>query len=168
MGKKNAEVMAAQRARFVEGAARNKVSEKKAARLFELVEHFAGYGFPKAHSTTYALLAYQTAYLKANYPRHFAAALLTIEAANTDKLALSSASVAIAGLPFFRGHQRTLRSRHRRPLRPDRHRAWEAQSFAPTSASEAADHVSASAVRGVDLRRKKACSKRSEVRRATR
>jgi DNA polymerase-3 subunit alpha len=88
MGKKNAEVMQAQRARFVQGAVGRGVSEKKAAKLFELVEHFAGYGFPKAHSTTYALLAYQTAYLKAIYPRHFAAALLTIEAANTDKLAL--------------------------------------------------------------------------------
>ena len=88
MGKKNAEVMAAQRARFVEGAVARRVNEKKAPKLFELIEHFAGYGFPKSHSTTYALLAYQTAYLKANYPRHFAAALLTIEAANTDKLAL--------------------------------------------------------------------------------
>ncbi|MGH9176213.1 MAG: DNA polymerase III subunit alpha, partial [Vicinamibacterales bacterium] len=88
MGKKNAAVMQAQRARFVQGAVARQISEKKATKLFELVEHFAGYGFPKAHSTTYALLAYQTAYLKANYPRHFAAALLTIEAANTDKLAL--------------------------------------------------------------------------------
>jgi len=52
------------------------------------LEYFAGYGFNKSHSTAYAYLAYQTAYLKANYPRHFAAALLTIEAANTDKLAL--------------------------------------------------------------------------------
>jgi DNA polymerase-3 subunit alpha len=52
------------------------------------MEHFAGYGFNKSHSTAYAYLAYQTAYLKANYPWHFAAALLTIEAANTDKLAL--------------------------------------------------------------------------------
>ena len=52
------------------------------------MEYFAGYGFTKSHSTAYAYLAYQTAYLKANYPRHFAAALLTIEAANTDKLAL--------------------------------------------------------------------------------
>ena len=52
------------------------------------MEYFAGYGFNKSHSTAYAFLAYQTAYLKANYPRHFAAALLTIEAANTDKLAL--------------------------------------------------------------------------------
>ncbi len=88
MGKKNAAVMQAQRQRFVQGAVAHQISEKKATKLFELVEHFAGYGFPKAHSTTYALLAYQTAYLKANYPRHFAAALLTIEAANTDKLAL--------------------------------------------------------------------------------
>ena len=52
------------------------------------MEHFAGYGFNKSHSTAYALLAYQTAYLKANYPWHFAAALLTIEAQNTDKLAM--------------------------------------------------------------------------------
>ncbi len=52
------------------------------------MEHFAGYGFNKSHSTAYAYLAYQTAYLKANYPWHFAAALLTIEAQNTDKLAL--------------------------------------------------------------------------------
>jgi DNA polymerase-3 subunit alpha len=88
MGKKNAEVMQAQRTRFVQGAVARGVNEKKATKLFELVEHFAGYGFPKAHSTTYALLAYQTAYLKANYARHFAAALLTTEAANTEKLAL--------------------------------------------------------------------------------
>ena len=52
------------------------------------MEHFAGYGFNKSHSTAYAFLAYQTAYLKANYPWHFAAALLTIESQNTDKLAL--------------------------------------------------------------------------------
>src|SRR5207302_5373241 len=88
MGKKKADVMQAQRAKFVEGAKRHGITEKKAARLFDLMEHFAGYGFNKSHSTAYALLAYQTAYLKANYPWHFAAALLTIEAQNTDKLAL--------------------------------------------------------------------------------
>src|SRR5204863_5377317 len=88
MGKKNPEVMAKQRGKFVEGARKNGIPEKKAGPIFDLMEHFAGYGFPKAHSTTYALLAYQTAYLKANYPWHFAAALLTIEAQNTDKLAL--------------------------------------------------------------------------------
>ncbi|HEX3703509.1 MAG TPA: DNA polymerase III subunit alpha [Vicinamibacterales bacterium] len=88
MGKKNPEVMAKMRGKFVEGSKKNGHAEKKAAHLFDLMEHFAGYGFNKSHSTAYAYLAYQTAYLKANYPWHFAAALLTIEAANTDKLAL--------------------------------------------------------------------------------
>src|SRR5262245_54759590 len=88
MGKKNPEVMAKMRGKFVEGAKKKGHSERKAAHIFELMEHFAGYGFNKSHSTAYAFLAYQTAYLKANYPWHFAAALLTIEAQNTDKLAL--------------------------------------------------------------------------------
>jgi DNA polymerase-3 subunit alpha len=88
MGKKNAEVMAKMRGKFVEGAKKLGTGEKKAAPLFDLMAHFAGYGFNKSHSTAYAYLAYQTAYLKANYPWHFAASLLTIEAANTDKLAL--------------------------------------------------------------------------------
>src|SRR3954469_21386497 len=88
MGKKNAEVMAKMRGKFAEGAKKLGTSEKKAAPLFDLMAHFAGYGFNKSHSTAYAYLAYQTAYLKANYPWHFASALLTIEAANTDKLAL--------------------------------------------------------------------------------
>jgi DNA polymerase-3 subunit alpha len=88
MGKKNAEVMAKMRGKFVDGARKLGTSEKKAAHLFDLMEHFAGYGFNKSHSTAYAFLAYQTAYLKANYPWHFASALLTIEAQNTDKLAL--------------------------------------------------------------------------------
>ncbi len=87
MGKKDPAVMAKQRAAFMEGAKRNGISEKKAAKIFDLMEYFAGYGFNKSHSTTYAWIAYQTAYLKANYPAHFMAALLTIEAANTDKLA---------------------------------------------------------------------------------
>ena len=88
MGKKDPKVMAKQREAFMEGARSNGVNEKKATKIFDLMEYFAGYGFNKSHSTAYAFLAYQTAYLKANYPRHFAAALLTIEAANTDKLAL--------------------------------------------------------------------------------
>ena len=81
MGKKNPEVMAGAAREFVDGRAGNGINEKKATKIFDLMEHFAGYGFNKSHSTTYALLAYQTAYLKANYPWHFAAALLTIEAA---------------------------------------------------------------------------------------
>ncbi len=88
MGKKSASVMQAQRQRFVDGATARGVSAKKATKIFDLMEFFAGYGFNKSHSTTYALLAYQTAYLKANFPAHFMAALLTIESQNTDKLAL--------------------------------------------------------------------------------
>ncbi len=65
------------------------------------MEHFAGYGFPKAHSAAYALLAYQTAYLKAHYPWHFAAALLTIEAQNTDKLALYLGECRDRGIPVL-------------------------------------------------------------------
>jgi DNA polymerase-3 subunit alpha len=65
------------------------------------MEHFAGYGFPKAHATAYALLAYQTAYLKANYPWHFAAALLTIEAQNADKLALYLGECRERGIPLL-------------------------------------------------------------------
>ena len=89
MGKKNPELMQAQRDEVRRRArpARG-ISEKKATRVFDLMEQFAGYGFNKSHSTTYALLAYQTAYLKANYPWHFMAALLTIESQNTAKLAL--------------------------------------------------------------------------------
>jgi DNA polymerase-3 subunit alpha len=88
MGKKDPQVMAKMRGKFLDGAKKLGHNEKKAAHIFELMEHFAGYGFNKSHSTAYAFLAYQTAYLKANYPWHFAAALLTIEAQNTDKLAL--------------------------------------------------------------------------------
>jgi DNA polymerase-3 subunit alpha len=88
MGKKNPEVMAKQRGKFVDGARKNGIPEKKAGPIFDLMAHFAGYGFPKAHATAYAFLAYQTAYLKANYPWHFAAALLTIESQNADKLAV--------------------------------------------------------------------------------
>ncbi len=101
MGKKKADVMAAMRAKFVEGAKKNGHNEKKAAHLFDLMEHFAGYGFNKSHSTAYAFLAYQTAYLKANYPWHFAAALLTIEAQNTEKLALYLGECRDRGIPVL-------------------------------------------------------------------
>ena len=65
------------------------------------MEYFAGYGFNKSHSTTYALLAYQTGWLKANYPRHFIAALLTIEAANTEKLAMYLGECRELGVPIL-------------------------------------------------------------------
>jgi DNA polymerase-3 subunit alpha len=86
MGKKKKEEMAAQRAKFMAGCATNKIPEKKAERLFNLMEEFAGYGFNKSHSCAYALLAYQTAYLKTHYPVEFIAALLTSEAGNSDKI----------------------------------------------------------------------------------
>ena len=84
-----------------DGAKAKGINEKKAAKIFELMEHFAGYGFNKSHSTAYALLAYQTAYLKANYPWHFAAALLTIEAQNTDKLAVYLQECRDRGIPVL-------------------------------------------------------------------
>ncbi|HXY23390.1 MAG TPA: DNA polymerase III subunit alpha [Candidatus Acidoferrum sp.] len=86
MGKKKKEEMAAQRAKFMAGCAANKIPEKKAERIFNLMEEFAGYGFNKSHSCAYALLAYQTAYLKTHYPVEFMAALLTSEAGNTEKV----------------------------------------------------------------------------------
>ena len=101
MGKKKADVMEAQRKRFVDGAVGRGINEKKATKIFDLMEHFAGYGFNKSHSTAYALLAYQTAYLKANYPWYFAAALLTIEAQNTDKLAMYLAECRDRGVPIL-------------------------------------------------------------------
>jgi len=85
MGKKKKEEMAAQRAKFMTGCQANKISDKKAERIFNLMEEFAGYGFNKSHSCAYALLAYQTAYLKTHYPVEFIAALLTSEAGNSDK-----------------------------------------------------------------------------------
>ncbi len=86
MGKKNAEEMAKQRARFLTGARERGYNEKKAERTFDLMEQFAGYGFNKSHSMAYAFLAYVTAYLKAHYPREFMAALLTSETGNTAKV----------------------------------------------------------------------------------
>jgi len=88
MGKKDAAKMQAQRDAFMAGCKERGIAEKKANKVFEFIEFFAGYGFNKSHSTAYALLAYQTAYLKANFPQHFMAALLTIESEDTDKISL--------------------------------------------------------------------------------
>jgi DNA polymerase-3 subunit alpha len=86
MGKKKAEVMAAQMEKFLKGCGGRGVAQRKARRIWDAMEQFAGYGFNKSHSAAYAWLAYQTAYLKANYPAYFMAALLTSERANTDKI----------------------------------------------------------------------------------
>ncbi|MFZ0703988.1 MAG: DNA polymerase III subunit alpha, partial [Candidatus Korobacteraceae bacterium] len=84
MGKKDPEKMAKQRERFVEGAAERSFPPKKIEKIFDLMEQFAGYGFNKSHSAAYALLAYQTAYLKTHYPIEFMAALLTSVSSSTD------------------------------------------------------------------------------------
>ncbi len=87
MGKKKASEMAAQRANFIKGAAdKNKVPEDQAGMIFDQIDKFAGYGFNKSHAAAYALIAYQTAYLKANYPVEFFAAAMNFELGDTDKL----------------------------------------------------------------------------------
>ena len=86
MGKKKREEMAAQRKKFVDGCEANKIPSKKAEKIFDLMAEFAGYGFNKSHSCAYALLAYQTAYLKTHYPVEFMTALLTSETGNTEKV----------------------------------------------------------------------------------
>jgi DNA polymerase-3 subunit alpha len=86
MGKKKPEEMARQREVFVQGAIRNGVPERRATYIFDLMEKFAGYGFNKSHSAAYALLAYQTAWLKAHYPAEFMASVLSSDMDNTDKM----------------------------------------------------------------------------------
>jgi DNA polymerase III subunit alpha len=87
MGKKKPEEMAKQRSRFLEGAARNDVGETLAGNIFDLVAEFASYGFNKSHAAAYAIVSYQTAYLKANYPMEFIAASMSLDISNADKLA---------------------------------------------------------------------------------
>jgi DNA polymerase-3 subunit alpha len=84
MGKKIAEIMARHRQRFIDGATKNGIEPAKAESIFDLMEKFGGYGFNKSHSAAYALIAFQTAYLKAHYPVEFMAALLTSEMHSID------------------------------------------------------------------------------------
>src|SRR6185436_15933636 len=89
MGKKDKAKMAKERANFIAGCAKtNRIPEKKANAIFDLLEKFAGYGFNKSHSAAYGLISYQTAYLKANYPVEFMAGLLSNEINNTDKISV--------------------------------------------------------------------------------
>jgi DNA polymerase-3 subunit alpha len=88
MGKKKVEEMQKQRDSFVKGCATtNKIPAAKANQIFDLLEKFAGYGFNKSHAAAYAIVAYQTAYLKANYPVEFFCAMMTNDMAATEKLA---------------------------------------------------------------------------------
>ena len=88
MGKKKKEEMDKQRKRFVEGAKEKGVAAEKASSIFDLVQKFAGYGFNKSHAAAYAYIAYQTAWLKANYAAEFLAASMSLDRANTDKLSV--------------------------------------------------------------------------------
>jgi DNA polymerase III subunit alpha len=101
MGKKQVSVMTSMRDKFLEGARQNKIPDKTAIQVFDLMQHFAKYGFPKSHSTAYALLAYQTAYLKVHYPVQFMASLLSSEVGNTDKIVMYIAECKDMGIPVL-------------------------------------------------------------------
>ena len=102
MGKKKPEEMERQRKSFVEGCKKEgKMTAGKAEKIFEHIAKFAGYGFNKSHSTGYAIIAYQTAWLKANYPEEFMAALLSSEIGNTDKLPVFMTEAKEIGLEIL-------------------------------------------------------------------
>jgi DNA polymerase III subunit alpha len=101
MGKKIKAEMDAQQERFVSGAVENGVDGDQAASIFELVAKFAGYGFNKSHAAAYALVAYQTAWLKANYPVEFMAASMTLDLGNTDKLKVFKDELRRAEIPLL-------------------------------------------------------------------
>jgi len=98
MGKKKAEVMAAQRQSFLDGARENRVDSQKAEEIFDLMAQFAEYGFNKSHSVAYGYIAYQTAYLKAHYPVEFMAGLLMEDMNNTDKVIKNIAECRSMGI----------------------------------------------------------------------
>jgi len=101
MGKKNVEVMAQQKEKFVAGAAARGTPREKAAELWEYIEPFAGYGFNKSHSVAYAMLAYKTAYLKAHYPVAFMAAMLNSELSSSDSIAKYMAECRNMGIAIL-------------------------------------------------------------------
>lgn len=84
MGKKDKELMAKQKSEFIHGAAKNKIFEKLAGDIFDMIEKFASYGFNKSHSVVYSIIAYQTAYLKTYYPAEYMAAIMSAEMGDTD------------------------------------------------------------------------------------
>jgi DNA polymerase-3 subunit alpha len=102
MGKKKPEVLAAMREQFLNGATRNGVNQEIAAAIFDLIEHFAGYGYNKSHSAAYALVIYQTAYFKFNYPEEYMAALLTSVMGNPDKIGLYIEECRALGLKILK------------------------------------------------------------------
>jgi DNA polymerase-3 subunit alpha len=101
MGKKQPAEMAKQKSRFIEGAKERGVAEGLASHIFDLVEEFAGYGFNKSHAAAYAVVAYQTAYLKAHYPVDFTAASMSLDISNSDKLAAFYQDARRIGVPML-------------------------------------------------------------------
>ena len=123
ISKKKETTIAAEREHFLAGARENGIDAEEAERLFELILRFAGYGFNKAHSTRYAIVAYQTPYFKVHYPREFLAATLTFESGDTDKVVQYIAEADADGHRHRpAGHQRLRQRLHGgrrpRPLRP--------------------------------------------------
>src|SRR4029077_17555374 len=101
MGKKKAEEMAKQRSVFVDGAVARGVDPRQAASIFDLMEKFAGYGFNKSHSAAYAVLSYQTAWLKTHFPAGFMAAVLSADIDDTDKVVTMVDECARMGLKIL-------------------------------------------------------------------
>lgn len=101
MGKKKPEVLMAMREKFIQGAVARGVPLETAGTIFDLMEYFSGYGFNKSHSAAYALVVYQTAFFKANYPQEYMAALLTSVMGNTDKIALYIEECRRMGIPIL-------------------------------------------------------------------
>ena len=101
MGKKKPEEMASQRSVFVAGAKKKGIAEDRANFIFSLMEEFAGYGFNKSHSVAYAVLAYQTAWLKAHHPEAFMAAVMTADLGNTDRLLVLRDDCSDLGISIF-------------------------------------------------------------------
>jgi DNA polymerase-3 subunit alpha len=101
MGKKLPEEMAKYRERFVSGCVQNGIKERLGGEIFDMIERFAGYGFNKAHSAAYAVIAAQTAYMKANYPVEFMAAMLTNDIGNTEKLVFNIVECRRSGIPVL-------------------------------------------------------------------
>jgi len=101
VGKKKADLMAKHRTKFVEGAVGNGVAPQMAEKLFGLIDKFGGYGFNKSHSAAYAMIAFQTAYLKAHYPVQFMAALLTLDMGNQDKTIKNIAECRAMGIEIL-------------------------------------------------------------------
>ncbi len=102
MGKKIQKEMDMQKSRFIEGAIENNIEKKEASKIFDLVDKFAGYGFNKSHAAAYALISYQTAYLKANFPHEFLTATLNYSIDRTEKIILLKQEIERLNIKFLK------------------------------------------------------------------